>query len=109
MECYRFRLDLVNYTSIPLTHQTINHKPSRQGKKWKLYTGDTTCVCARAEKKTRHTCTLLPNSYITVLWITLVHFNDVGKHCVELLKKRRFDDTTKMMMKGLYIHCASFF
>ena len=66
-----------------------------QRKKWKFYTGDTTCACGRAEETTAHMLQCYQLAHPCSL-DDLITFNGVGKQCVELWKKL-FDDTTMMV------------
>ena len=66
-----------------------------QGKKWKFYTGDTTCVCGKAEETTTHMLqyTQLAHPYSLD---NLITFNDIGKQYIKLWKKL-YNDTTLMI------------
>ena len=57
-----------------------------QRKKWKFYTGDTTCACGKAEETTAHMlqCSQLAHPFSLD---DIIMFNDVEKQCAELWKK----------------------
>ena len=57
-----------------------------QRKKWKFYTGDTTCACGKEEETAEHMlqCSKLAHPYSLDDFIM---FNDVGKQCAELWKR----------------------
>ena len=57
-----------------------------QRKKWKFYTGDTTCASGRAEETTAH---MLQFSQLArhCSLDDVITLNDAGKQCVELYKK----------------------
>ena len=56
-----------------------------QRKKWKFYTGDTTCACGKAEETTAHMIQCSQLAHPSTL-DDLIMFNDVGKQCTELWK-----------------------
>ena len=62
-----------------------------QMKKWKFYTGDTTCACGKAEETTAHMLQCSQLSHPCAL-DDLIMFNDVGKNARNY-GKGWYDDT----------------
>ena len=70
--------------SQPSAHRIYLQQSTK--KKWKLYTGDTTCACGKAEETAAHMLQCSQLAHPCSLG-DLIMFNDVGKQCAELWKR----------------------
>ena len=98
--CTKSHIDSINfheelakgYDSQWTTWRFLNHLRTgytcskAQRKKWKFYTGHTTCACGKAEETTAHMLQCSQLAHPCSL-DDLIMFNDVGKQCTELWKR----------------------
>ena len=74
-----------------------------QRKKWKFYTGDTTCACVRAEETTERTLQC-SNSHIPALWMTLLCSMVLENNAQNYGKSWFYDMMTMMMIVHFIVY-----